>query len=389
VRFKRKIAEIPLRILVEGTRGKSSTVTLLEEELRREGYRTLGKVTGSDPRFIWNGDSIDIIRENDVFPLLDYDNMPGILDFDCDALILENQAITPYTMRFIHKLIGPQHVVIPNIRIDHTEGLGKNLTEMAKNFVNNYHVGKNQKTVYYGETISSIRNQVAPVFRDFADKNPHLLKLLEIHPDARYYGLPSIENLYAVSLFMEHNFGHNLDIQNSIEKELNHFSVKTSSSSIRYLDLAKVNDPVSFLTVLKYVLKTTNQDIAVVAYFRKDRMGRNIIFENIFPELEKITGNRLQKIWFSGFGTGHSFGKLPPSLREKAEYNIKISDIEDIFTHLITNNLILVTMCNRVNPFMDDLVGRLELPENKFTSISAPKKPIGIKQPTQEIFFSP
>ncbi len=78
--------------------------------------------------------------------LLDYDNIPEILEFDVDAFIYENQAITPYTMRYMHKILQPQYVLIPNIRIDHTEGLGLDLAEMTRSFADNYRMMKNKKT---------------------------------------------------------------------------------------------------------------------------------------------------------------------------------------------------------------------------------------------------
>lgn len=360
-RFGEKIAQIPLRILVEGTRGKTSTVLLLEEQLRKKGYRTLAKVTGHDPMFIWNGNHIPITR-NSAVPLLDYDNIPGIIDFDCDAIIVENQAITPYTMRYIHQLIHPTHVLIPNIRIDHTEGLGDTLPEIARNFLKNYRVDTSHKTVYYGENIDGIRKVIAPVFRNFASKNPDLMTFLDTPPHPRYRGIPCIETVNVVCLFMQHTFGDSIDIPHSIERVLGELSIQTSPDSVRYLNLAKVNDPASFLQVLRYIFRNTGDDIALVGYFRKDRAGRNVIFEHIFPYIENLFGDQIKKIWFAGFGTRHSYRKLSPSYRKRTVYNADIADIDSILSFVRENKLVLVTMCNRVNPFMDTLMEKLEGP---------------------------
>lgn len=361
VRFRKRISGIPLRILVEGTRGKTSTVILLEEELRARGFRTLAKVTGHDPMFIWNGTRIPIIRDN-VIPLLDFDNVPGILDFDCDVLILENQAITPYTMRYIHALIDPQHVLIPNIRVDHTEGLGETLREMAENFAKNYRVTIGTKNVYYGENIDTIRGTVIPVFRTFAARHPGLMNFFEVAPDPRNRGIPYIENLSVVSLFMDQVFGTSLDITGSLDRMLQNLSIRTSPDSIRYLDLAKVNDPVSFLQILRYAFRDSDEGIALVGYFRKDRAGRNIIFEQIFPELELIFGDRIRKIWFAGYGAEHSCRRLPPAYRNIAICPVEITGIDAILSDARENNLVLVTICNRVNPFMDTLMEKLGVP---------------------------
>ncbi len=370
-KFEEKIAEIPLRILVEGTRGKTSTVLLLEEQLRKKGYRTLAKVTGHDPMFIWNGTRIPITR-NSVVPLLDYDNIPGILDFDCDAIIIENQAITPYTMRYIHSLVVPQHVLIPNIRIDHTEGLGDNLREIAGNFVKNYRIGTTRKNVYYAENIDDIRKIIAPVFKNFARRNPGLMKFIELPPQPLDFGIPCVETVNVVSLFMQHNFGSGIDIQQSLTGILGELSIQTSPDSIRYLNLAKVNDPASFLQVIRYVLRNIPDGIALAGYFRKDRVGRNIIFEQIFPEIERLFGDQVRKIWFAGFGTRHSYYRLSPSYRNRAEYDTDIADIDSILAYVRKNRLVLVTMCNRVNPFMDALMDRLERPGTSIPRGAAP-----------------
>jgi hypothetical protein len=56
--------------------------------------------------------------------LIDYETVPGINTFEFDSLVFENQAISPYTMQYFHKVIDPTHVLIPNIRLDHLESRG-------------------------------------------------------------------------------------------------------------------------------------------------------------------------------------------------------------------------------------------------------------------------
>ena len=46
------ISNIPIRVHVNGTRGKSSVVRLIAAGLRAGGIKTLAKTTGSSPRFI-------------------------------------------------------------------------------------------------------------------------------------------------------------------------------------------------------------------------------------------------------------------------------------------------------------------------------------------------
>src|SRR5512147_2504101 len=62
-RHDRNIARIPLRVHVNGTRGKSSVTRLIAGGLRGGGRRTFAKTTGTMARMIWpNGREVDVYR---------------------------------------------------------------------------------------------------------------------------------------------------------------------------------------------------------------------------------------------------------------------------------------------------------------------------------------
>src|SRR6058998_3737786 len=62
-RHQRNINAIPIRVMVNGTRGKSSVTRLIAAGLRSGGIKTLGKTTGTKPRLIYpNGSEVAIIR---------------------------------------------------------------------------------------------------------------------------------------------------------------------------------------------------------------------------------------------------------------------------------------------------------------------------------------
>jgi len=54
VNHMRNIDSIPLRIVVNGTRGKSTVTRLLGAALKAGGYKTLAKTTGTKPRIVIN-----------------------------------------------------------------------------------------------------------------------------------------------------------------------------------------------------------------------------------------------------------------------------------------------------------------------------------------------
>ncbi|KQC05832.1 MAG: hypothetical protein APR53_01975 [Methanoculleus sp. SDB] len=364
--FEEKISRISMRVLVEGTRGKSSTVMLLEEMIRGTGARTLAKITGESPQIIHNGEHIDIFRERDNI-LLDYDNIPSVISHDVDAIIFENQAITPYTMRYIHHILRPRHIIIPNIRIDHTEGLGNDLAEMTENFARNWLVTDELKHVYYSEPIPKVHDLVFPILRDFAGQHPRHVVLHDVSIPPEYREIPGIENFCNAAAFMQSTFGIHENPAPFLRRITEKLKVKVNCRSVRYVNAAKINDPISLIHMLRYLLRQTPEQVALVAYFRKDRVGRSDIFEDFFGEIDEKFGDRIERIWFAGFGTGHVFKHLPPRLREKTAINTDSDDIETIIATAEADNLIVIPIINRVNPFMDRLYAWLEDPEKAGT----------------------
>ena len=174
--FKEKIDKVPLRIVVEGTRGKSSTTMMIAEMLRGLDRVTLAKVTGENPIVMFGGVVMPLYRENNSV-LLDYEIIPEVLNFNFDSLVFENQAISPYTMQYFHKVINPTHVIIPNIRLDHIESLGEDLVEITENFAHNYYVHKSKVDVYYIEPIESVHRVVYPILKEAAEDLPGIVTL--------------------------------------------------------------------------------------------------------------------------------------------------------------------------------------------------------------------
>jgi hypothetical protein len=357
--FKERIEQTPDRLVVEGTRGKSGTVRLLEELIRGTGRSTLAKVTGESPQLIYNGSEIPIYRENETI-LLDYDNIPSVVNFSVDAIIFENQAITPYTMRYIHHILRPNHVIIPNIRIDHVEGLGKDLAEMTENFARNLTATDHQKQLYYTEPIRRVHDLVFPILREYADEHADLVVLHDVEIPQECRTLPGIENISIAAYYMENNYGIAVDAAPYIRRFKKKLSIRENKEGVRSFNAAKINDPISFIHMLHYVLARTDSAIALIGYLRRDRAGRNEIFEDFFALVNEKYGERIAKIWFAGYSTDQMYKSLPPALQAVTEFPVAIEDIDAIIAAVKEQDLILIPMMNRVNPFMDALVARLE-----------------------------
>ncbi|MFB5662388.1 poly-gamma-glutamate synthase PgsB, partial [Alteribacillus sp. HJP-4] len=63
VKHRQIIKSVPLRINVNGIRGKSTVTRLITGVLAEAGYKVAGKTTGTSAKFIhWTGEEDDIIR---------------------------------------------------------------------------------------------------------------------------------------------------------------------------------------------------------------------------------------------------------------------------------------------------------------------------------------
>lgn len=140
---QRRATSIPIRIHVNGTRGKSSVTRLIAAGLRAGGIRTLAKTTGTLPRIIdENGLEIpikrragaNIIEQVKVFQQF-FRRKPEAIVIECMAVNPEYQWICEH--RFVHATVG----VITNTRLDHILEMGPTLENVTRSLCNTLPIG--------------------------------------------------------------------------------------------------------------------------------------------------------------------------------------------------------------------------------------------------------
>ncbi|MGQ9464538.1 MAG: poly-gamma-glutamate synthase PgsB [bacterium] len=135
---QKNLKSIPLRIVVNGTRGKSTVTRLLGAALKGAGYKTLAKTTGTKPRMVIdNIIELPVIRPGkpNIHEQLTITNRA--VKEKVDAIVFENMSIRPDLQWFEEtKIIVPHFVVITNVRADHLEIMGPTLKDIARNFIN-------------------------------------------------------------------------------------------------------------------------------------------------------------------------------------------------------------------------------------------------------------
>lgn len=125
---------IPIRIHVNGTRGKSSVTRLIGAGLRAGGYNTITKVTGTYPRMILNDGSEVVVHRKEKANILEQLKIVKFCSLrKSEVLLIECMALQPNFQKITeHQMIRATHGVITNIRMDHLDVMGPKLENVAE-----------------------------------------------------------------------------------------------------------------------------------------------------------------------------------------------------------------------------------------------------------------
>lgn len=141
---QKRISSVPIRIHINGTRGKSSVTRLIGAALREGGIKTITKVTGTYPRLIMeNGCEVAIYRKADANIIEQLSIIKFASNRKAQAIVMECMAVQPQYQwitetKMLHSTIG----VITNVRLDHIDVMGYTLPEIAEALGNT--IPKNQ-----------------------------------------------------------------------------------------------------------------------------------------------------------------------------------------------------------------------------------------------------
>lgn len=125
---------IKIRILVNGTRGKSSVARLIAAALRKSGIRTIAKVSGAEPRIIYpDGEEKKIFRRGHPSIIEQVKFIREAARYKAEAMVMEVMALVPkYQWITEHRMFKSTLGVITNIRADHLDVMGPTLNDVAE-----------------------------------------------------------------------------------------------------------------------------------------------------------------------------------------------------------------------------------------------------------------
>ena len=302
----RSLSLIPLRIHVNGTRGKSSVTRLIAAGLREGGLRTFAKTTGTAPRVI-DSDGKDRIIHRLRLPSIG--EQVRLLSYfssqNPDAVVIECMAVQPqYQWIAEHQMVKSHIGVITNVRPDHLEEMGPTEEDVARSLCNTVPVesilitGEDEKPEILNEVASRngskfIKSDESTISKSDLDKFNYME-----HPSNIAVALDACEKA-GVSRDKALRGMHKVqpDVGALIA-----WNLKIDNKKIRFVNGMAANDPVSTLQIWHFIMKRFDDigDTCVFFNSREDRPSRTkqmieLAFKELKPNYFIIRGDKVQK----------------------------------------------------------------------------------------------
>ncbi len=294
---KKYVSTIPIRVNVNGIRGKSTITRLITSILSEAGYHTIGKTTGTASRIITNQNEkeyeinrgkrgVSISEQLDVIRWASQRN--------AEALVCECMAVNPeYQRVYQEEMIQANYGVIINVLEDHMDLLGPSLDEVALSFSSTIPYNGNliiQDNEYkdYFSGIAEQRNTVVWVADEreipegYLDKFNHIL----------------FPNNIAIALAFAKSLGISKEIaldgmlkMNADPGTLKYHPIKKETCSYLFINGFAINDPQSVLEVIPSLredfIDKGNKQLYFLFNARKDRVDRSQQFiKDVFSKLD-------------------------------------------------------------------------------------------------------
>ncbi len=155
------LKSIPIRVHVNGARGKSSVTRLIASGIRESGKKVIGKTTGSSPRIISpDGKDVKIHRLRSASIGEQVRLIRSFAKENIDILVIECMAVQPQyqwisEQRMIQSSIG----VVTNVRPDHLDEMGYTMNDIAMSLSNS--IPKNGTLIVHKDRFNDMFNEIA------------------------------------------------------------------------------------------------------------------------------------------------------------------------------------------------------------------------------------
>lgn len=274
---KRRVDSVRQRILVNGTRGKTTVTRIITAAMQKNGIRTIGRTTGSEAVIVLPDGSVEPVRRRKCASILEMKEFFRRAEKEkCDCAVVECMALLPENQKMISStLIRPQIVVITNTYRDHTAEMGRR-----------------REDVSYALSLSVPKGAKVYTIEDYYDS----LDADVVHVEGTEMNVPECDfPLHMDSWRIAEAVLHDLGISDE--------TIISSLSAVRpdvgmkerlngnFYPYFSVNDVESMEKNLEETaLKENGKDIAVIFNNRRDREYRIGLIETVLSEKKGLVG---------------------------------------------------------------------------------------------------
>ena len=304
---RRVLKAIPLRIHVNGTRGKSSVTRLIAAGLRAGGLRTFAKTTGTAPRVISADGKDHVIHRlrsasiGEQVRLLRY-----FAREKPDAVVIECMAVQPQYQWISEQQMIQAHIgVITNVRPDHLEVMGQRLEDVARSLGN---------TIPYRGTLITSPEDQQPVLERIARKRKTKVVVADEQTvsDEELHSFTYLEHAQnvALSLAVCEVAGVTREValegMRQVKPDLGALvarDIDLGSGRLLFVNGMAANDPISTLHIWNFVVQRypSMGGTCVFLNTREDRPSRTrqllqLVFQTLKPDHLVVRGDKVSGI---------------------------------------------------------------------------------------------
>ena len=315
-RHERNLARIPVRVHVNGTRGKSSVTRLIAGGLRAGGRRTFAKTTGTLARMIHpDGREVDVYRVGHPNIIEQTRIVQRAIESDADTLVIECMAVSPELqpvaeLRLIKSTVG----VITNVRADHLDVMGPTVDDVAEALGQSLPLG--------GHAFTAER-QRAPILERIARARGTTLAITDEADVGRadLDGFSYIEHAENVALALAVCAHLGVDRATALRGMhlaapdpgvLRRYTVRSGEKEVEFVNAFAANDPDSTLLIwqrLGLARREPGRTRIVLANCRPDRIQRSgqiaeLIARRLDADVAVLTGEGTALIAFQAVQLG-------------------------------------------------------------------------------------
>ncbi len=271
IRVKKYWGDIPLRIHVNGTRGKSTVVRFLVSGLGSGGYKVIGKTTGEIPELQINGEKIPIHRRapaniKEQVTALRKGAISGV-----DVLVTECMAINPELQKASESFLGSQIGIITGFGPDHIDVYGESSEKISEGLSG--FIPKEGK-------VFLMENDL-PFFREnIADRNSEAVAVSWANSE-EIIGLNHIDKNISLALGVCEYLGVPREkafpaIKEEAKKINLLYKIKANGSAHLIINAFSANDPESTLNLYQDIEEKEEPNLPLLGIFnnRNDRSFR-------------------------------------------------------------------------------------------------------------------